>query len=700
MAGTPSTWLFPNITTFAPTGILPTPTAPSGSCAPCTWIVVGPAYGTWTTNPAIPPIATTHLTIYPPPSNVTETSVECNTDVFKSYWTSMPAFGPYGYGLGNGSCSLTARILKIADSPGNIATGYVTAPSTYLDLGTNLYVRGGVSTTGSDGSPSCLQSNYVSLSSRPPLYTGRIFPTNVTMTADFGSTTKTVYTELVYRLPDLTDYYPGQAAVEQCTLVKFDAVPNTFTAANYLTTITTARIEFSPIRQPDPVSAQPPPSPATPSPMPTDKQPRPATEKPPAADPARPAQPDITKLIPSITAIIGNANSGDTDQRGEVGTGGAGGYGNAGSNAGSSNTGGSGTGSGSIGNSNAGSQAGSGTGYNNDGAAPGGSSNSGSGNGQTIGDIVGGWIGAIIGGGATGNLGSNSGTGNGGGNSAGGAAIPAAAPGDFGSSNNDALDGSSGNGPVRGAAMGSGSGSSLSTGPNRVVSPNMAPMTTQPAFYINNQLLTAGGSSIVVGGKPLVLDASGMTAMWNGVTIPVAQLAAVMGPAASVLSTSLLVYKGQTLLLGGTPVTVISDGITQVLSMAAPTAPGASPSVVVLSQTGRDSEDMAAFIMLGLQVAGASSPSDADDAQQSGDPLGAGWRVSAALESQKSKSQVAKLATTFLSSDGPTPTSDVGSTTSELGGGSSGPQGIASQGKAPLATGVLFFLFVATILLS
>ncbi|KAF2225203.1 hypothetical protein BDZ85DRAFT_317791 [Elsinoe ampelina] len=699
MAGTPSTWLFPNTTTSAPTGVLPTPTTSSGSCAPCTWIAVGPAYGTWTTNPAIPPLATTHLTVYPPPSNVTETSVECNTDVFKSYWTSMPAFGPYGYGLGNGSCSLTARILKIADSPGTIATGYVTAPSTYLDLGTNLYVRGGVSTTASDGSPSCLQSQYVSLSSRPPLYTGRIFPTNVTMTADFGSTTKTVSTELVYRLPDLTDYYPGQAAVEQCTLVKFDAVPNTFTAANYLTTVTTARIEFSPIRQPDPVFAQPPPSPVTTSAIPTGKQPRPATEKPPAADPARPAQPDITKLIPSITAIIGNASPGDTDQRGEVGTGGAGGDGNAGSNAGSSNTGGGNTGSGSNGDSNAGSQAGSGTGYNNDGAAGGVSSNTGSGNGQTIGDIVGGWIGAIIGGGATGNLGSISGAGNGGGNSVGGVAIPAAGPGGFGSSNNDASGGSSGNGPVRGPAMGAGSsGSALSIGPNRVVAPNMAPLTTQPAFYINNQLLTAGGPSIIVDGKPLVLDASGTTAIWNGVTIPLAQLAAVIGPAASVSSTSLLVYNGQTLLPGGTPVTVVSDGITQVLSMAAPTAPGATPRVVVLSQTGRDSEDIAALIMLGLEVAGASSASDVDDGQQGVDPLGAGWRVSAALQSQKSKSQVAKLATTFLSSDGSTPTPDAGSMANS-GGGSSGPQGVASQGKAPLATGVLFFLFVATTLL-
>ncbi|KAF4554220.1 Hypothetical protein D9617_5g070970 [Elsinoe fawcettii] len=631
----------------------------------------------------------------------------------------MPSFGPYGYALGNDSCSLTARILKIADSPGAIATGYVTAPSSYLDLGTNLYVRGGVSTTATDGSPSCLQSAYVSLSTRAPIYTGRIYPTNLTLTANFGSTTKTISTELVYRLPDLTDYYPGEAAVEQCTLVKFDAIPNTFTNANYLTEYSTmSDIQYQPILQPDPVFNT---APAEA----TGKQPRPGIQPAPTA--ARPGSPDITSLLPQITAILGEDDDPSDDQRGDDGNSnsgdaGYGGSGNAGqANVGSEDGAGSGSNSGSGENNNAGSQVGSGSGSGG-GAADGGSSssgdtgNSGSGNGQSIGDVVGGWIGAIIGSGGSNNAGANNGgagstnPGSGGGSNAGGSAgavaIPNAGPGGVGSSggsssNGAAVAGSPGNGPVRGAAIGSGS-SATSGGsqPNRVVTPITAPLTTQPAFLVNNQLVTAGGPSIMVDGKPLTLDASGTTATWGGSVIPVAQLAAAMGASASLSSTSLLVYKGQTLLPGGPSITVTSNGITQVLSMVAPTAPGATPRLVVLSQDGRDTNDVAKLIMLGLQVAGAVSPEESDSTTIDGDPLGAGWRVSAALESQRSKSQAAKLATTFLPTDGASATADAGQRSETgTGSGSSGPEGIASHEKAPLATGALFLLFVATLLL-
>ncbi|PSK51634.1 hypothetical protein B9Z65_2901 [Elsinoe australis] len=757
MAVSTTTWSFSNYTT------------PTSTCGPCTWLVVGPAYGLWTTDNAIPPLATTHITVVED-SNITKTSIECNRAVFSSYWTPYPTNGPYGYGLNNGTCGLEARILKVADKgQTGFPTGTVTAPYNYLDLGINLIVNGGVTTTVPGGSTSCVSNQAIALTTRPPLYSGRIFPTNVTLTGNFGGG-RTLSTQLVFKLPELTDYYPDQAAVEQCTLVKFDAVPNTLTNANYLTVTTTvSSIMFQPILQPSAV-VEP-----TEAPQPT-RQPRPGTAQLPHANPATPGSPDITKLLPQITAILGNGGddstgTGDRGQ-GEVGgsAGGSGssGSGNSGRGGSAGNGGGSGGsfsgGSGGEGNGNDGnSGAGTGAGSGGNGASNGGSGSgsevgqsggSGGNKGSSIGDIIGGAIGGIIagsfggsngagnsgsggnggsGGSASGNsgwsggsgntigsgssggsgnsVGSGSGSGssgnggyNAGGNAAAAVVVNPAGEADDGQGSSDS--GTINNGVVVGGFSSSGSsgtgssGTSSQSGPNRAVRPNTAPLTTQPAVYINNQLVISGGAPITVNGKTLTLDASGTTVTWGGSTIPIAQLAPAIGPSATVSSTSLLVYNGQTLLPGGSPVTVVSNGVTQVLSMAAPTAPGASPSLVVLSQSGRSSNDVAKLIMLGLEIAGGSTESDSQKDDDL-DPLAAGWLVSAALESMSAKSKAAKAASTStIGSPNAEPTGESqqgGASASASSTGGPGPEGIASQARAPLATGILFVSFIAAL---
>ncbi|PNS14613.1 hypothetical protein CAC42_1635 [Sphaceloma murrayae] len=647
-----STWSFSNIST------------PSPTCGPCTWLVVGPAYGSWTTRTDIPPLATTHVTV-DLSTNATKTSLQCNRDVFSSYWTPYPTFGPYGYGLDNSTCGLQARILKVADKGQGIATGTVTAPQGYLDLGINLFVRGAISTAAPNGATSCLSNDYISLSSRPPLYTGRIFPTNVTLTANFGSTTKTVSTELVYRLPDLTDYYPGQGAVQQCTLVKFDAVPNTFTDANYLTVTTTVRngVTEAPVFQP---IIQPP---ATYSPI---TQPKPNVESPPQAAPAqpdqaRPGEAEITKLLPQITAII------------DAG----------GSSSGSGN--GQGADSGSAGSvvlpadSVGGSENGKGVSESSDVGSSGSSDSSASSEGSSVGSgglgaVIGGLISGIISGNVGGSLGAAGGTSSSDSGNAAGAVIISR--------------------PEDGASSGAGSsGGTLSAGtqlgPNRVLQPITAVMTTQPAVYINGRVIAAGDTPVTIDGRPLSLDAAGLTATWGGISVPIAQLAALIGPGTTVSTTSFLVYKGQTLVPGGSPLTITSKGITQVLSMAAPTAPGASPSLVVLSQTGRKVDDIAKLIMLGLQAAGATnSKSSANDVLDNSDPLAAPWLVSAALAKQKSTARLAKaVSTSSLVSSDAASRSDAGPTGPS--GGASEPKGVASTARVPLAMGIVLLAFVA-----
>ncbi|KAG8630128.1 hypothetical protein KVT40_001747 [Elsinoe batatas] len=399
-----STSIFPTSITSLVPGVTPPGGFPKVGCE----VRLDPAYAVWKVNPALSPPGTVYITV-DETKNTTITSKTCTQSILDADWSagiSRTAWfgGQYGADF-DSNCNWLGKYIDSSGRNSSVATAIYPGPSTVCDLGDQL----GISFTLSSDATSTRGIYWGSSIQGEILYTDFFTSEYRTYTLRDGST----YSQVNFIMPSLANYFPDWSdVIKTCTSVWFNTSPNTLTAANFLTSVTTIRAAEGaatppaapptlvpgapqlppPTPEPTPRPAAPTPADPSPSPAPWNPQPqmpggtepitRPTMEATngggliPAVPSARPAQSQGNNVGGNIISLI---NSG---AKPTAGTGGQA-ESNAGSNAGS-NTGfnsGSNPGSNAGSNvnpnpasnsgSNIGSNAGTGAGTGSSGSNPG-----------------------------------------------------------------------------------------------------------------------------------------------------------------------------------------------------------------------------------------------------------------------------------------------------------------------------------------
>ncbi|KAM0721927.1 hypothetical protein Q7P37_002852 [Cladosporium fusiforme] len=196
----------PSSTSYANT----TTSAPFTGCGPCTVLSLNlPGVATWgAPNASVPAIRTTHL-LFDPNANTTSTSVQCNSAAL-SAWPTTEWFPLYGL---DDECNLVASFSAYGEHTATVTL--TSSAGLYVDLNSKLGVQGEISTTDSNGSPTCMSDWYTTFESPIGIYTHSV----------------TILENDNWLLPDLSSYLPGVAAVEQCTNIGPGGAPIALTPA-------------------------------------------------------------------------------------------------------------------------------------------------------------------------------------------------------------------------------------------------------------------------------------------------------------------------------------------------------------------------------------------------------------------------------------------------------------------------------------
>ncbi|KAM0717053.1 hypothetical protein Q7P37_006905 [Cladosporium fusiforme] len=196
------TFTFPNAstTTAAPT------------CAPCSWLMIEPGYATWTAaNSSLPALRTTQL-YFDPNHNTTSTSVSCNS-------AALSAYTPIDNYWVNDDCELVAKYLAFAVGDDWMWETVTLTETTGSSLRVGGLMSGGpVTTSNEEDGSTCIQQWQTR------------FPTMMTYTDPITQTVSLSGT--FWLMPDLSKYFPGVAAVEQCTQIIPGGSPVALTPAN------------------------------------------------------------------------------------------------------------------------------------------------------------------------------------------------------------------------------------------------------------------------------------------------------------------------------------------------------------------------------------------------------------------------------------------------------------------------------------
>ncbi|PNS21223.1 hypothetical protein CAC42_1002 [Sphaceloma murrayae] len=255
--------------------------------APCE-VRLDPAYAIWEINPKIPPPGTVYITV-DQSRNTTVTSRTCTQSILDDDWNAglnrtAHFGGQYGADFDE-DCNWQGKYIDSSGRNSSVATAIYPGPSTVCDLGDQL----GISfTTLKDGSKTS------------GIYWGSKIEGKILYTDYFTSEYRTYenaagssYSVLNWIMPSLPNYFPEWSDVmKTCTSIWFNTSPNTLTAANFLTSITTIPTAVGVSTEPTSVPTVLPGE--TPPPAPT---PTPTSTPPPVAAPASP--PPNSSLSPS-----------------------------------------------------------------------------------------------------------------------------------------------------------------------------------------------------------------------------------------------------------------------------------------------------------------------------------------------------------------------------------------------------------------